>query len=143
MEVLTRKRRAAIGRAEAPSVAVVDSQSVKWGLVQSEKGFDGNKKVKGIKRHIAIDSTGLPMSLGITAANVHDSKGMHPIVVDLLSHWPTVRLIKADMGYRGSLEKTLVTVNGPSLECVKIQLRESGFCPASRPMGGGAHILMD
>ena len=38
-----------------PSLAIMDSQSVKWGNNRSLKGFDGNKKVKGIKRHMLVD----------------------------------------------------------------------------------------
>ena len=37
-----------------PSLGMMDSQSIKWGNNRSFKGFDGNKKVKGIKRHIVI-----------------------------------------------------------------------------------------
>ncbi|MFJ1351699.1 hypothetical protein ACILDV_06910 [Capnocytophaga canimorsus] len=35
---------------KVPSLGIMDSQSVKWGNNRSLKGFDGNKKVKGIKR---------------------------------------------------------------------------------------------
>ena len=34
----------------------IDSQSVRRGLPQSVKGIDGGKKIKGIKRHLAVDS---------------------------------------------------------------------------------------
>lgn len=37
------------------SVGIIDSQSVRWGNNRSLNGIDGNKKVKGIKRHNAID----------------------------------------------------------------------------------------
>jgi hypothetical protein len=30
----------------------MDSQSVRWGNNRSFKSYDGNKKVKGIKRHV-------------------------------------------------------------------------------------------
>ena len=46
-------------RKKSPSIAVIDSQSVRSGLSKSEKGIDGNKKIKGIKRHICVDSAGL------------------------------------------------------------------------------------
>ena len=44
-----------------PHVAIIDSQSSRCGLPQSQKGIDGNKRIKGIKRHIAVDSHGLPL----------------------------------------------------------------------------------
>jgi hypothetical protein len=37
-------------------------------------GFDGNKKIKGIKRHIVVDKNGFLLAVMVTAANVHDSK---------------------------------------------------------------------
>ena len=46
-------------RKKSPSVAVIDSQSVRSGLSKSEKGIDGSKKIKGIKLHICVDSAGL------------------------------------------------------------------------------------
>ena len=39
------------------------------------RGYDGGKKIKGRKRHSAVDSLGLPMAITVTAANVHDLKG--------------------------------------------------------------------
>ena len=39
-----------------PTVAVIYSQSVRTSLAQSVKGIDGGKKIKGIKRHLTIDS---------------------------------------------------------------------------------------
>ena len=47
------------GKSTQPTVAVIDSQSVCTGLTQSVKGVDGGKKIKGIKRHLAVDSNGL------------------------------------------------------------------------------------
>ena len=38
------------GKSPQPTVAVIDSQSVRTGLSHSEKGVDGGKKIKGIKR---------------------------------------------------------------------------------------------
>ena len=35
-----------------------------------EKGYDAGKKVSGIKRHIAVDTQGLPHALAVTTADV-------------------------------------------------------------------------
>ena len=40
-----------------------------------EKGYDAGKKVRGIKRHIAVDTQGLPHALAVTTADVTDRKG--------------------------------------------------------------------
>ena len=40
-----------------------------------EKGYDAGKKVSGIKRHIAVDTQGLPHAIAVTTANVTDRTG--------------------------------------------------------------------
>ena len=38
-----------------PSAGIMNSHSVKWGNNASLNSVDGNKKVKGIKRHVIVD----------------------------------------------------------------------------------------
>ena len=45
---------------EQTSFCIVDSQSVKNTDTAGHKGYDAGKKVSGIKRHIAVDTQGLP-----------------------------------------------------------------------------------
>ena len=63
------------GRKELTSFCIIDAQSVKNTDTAEEKGYDAGKKVSGIKRHIAVDSQGLPHAIGITTANVTDREG--------------------------------------------------------------------
>jgi len=40
-----------------------------------QKGYDAGKKVSGIKRHLAVDTQGLPHAIAITTADVTDREG--------------------------------------------------------------------
>ena len=57
------------------SFLIVDAQSVKNTDSADLKGYDAGKKVSGIKRHIAVDTQGLPHAIAITTADVIDRKG--------------------------------------------------------------------
>ncbi|WP_236263965.1 IS5 family transposase [Dysgonomonas sp. Marseille-P4677] len=57
-----------------PSLGILDSQSAKWGTNKAPNNIDGNKKVKGIKRHVVVDKNGFLIAIMVTAANIHDSK---------------------------------------------------------------------
>ena len=54
---------------------MVDAQSVKNTDTAGSKGYDAGKKVSGIKRHIAVDTQGLPHAVVVTTAEVSDRKG--------------------------------------------------------------------
>ena len=53
----------------------MDAQSVKNTDTAALKGYDAGKKVSGIKRHIAVDTQGLPHAIAVTTAEVTDRKG--------------------------------------------------------------------
>lgn len=74
---LHQAERERVGRRPDPSAAVMDSQSVK--TVHESGGiggFDGGKLVKGRKgrkRHLLVDTLGLPVAWYVTPADVHDT----------------------------------------------------------------------
>ena len=57
------------------SFLIVDAQSVKNTDSAELKGYDTGKKVSGIKRHIAVDTQGLPHAIAVTTAEVTDRIG--------------------------------------------------------------------
>ena len=126
---LVKGKRAALGKDPEPVVAVIDSESVRWGVPNSEKGIDGHKRVKGIKRHIAVDEEGLPLAIHVTKANIHDSKGAVPLIDRLMNHWPGIGLVKADQGYRGLAEQQAIINTGLRIETVKSNFGTSEFIP--------------
>ena len=53
----------------------MDAQSVKNTDTARHKGYDAGKKVSGIKRHIAVDTQGLPHAIHVTTADINDRHG--------------------------------------------------------------------
>lgn len=80
---------------------IIDAQSVKNTDTAREKGYDAGKKVSGIKRHIGVDTNGLPHSIHITTANITDRDGAKIMIEKWSSSLSTVEKVLADGGYTG------------------------------------------
>ena len=103
-EALVEKIRKTEGKNEEPTVGIIDAQSVKSTLVSSQdKGFDAGKKIKGIKRHIIVDTLGLILAVVIQSASVQDRDGAVSVIDKLMETWRKVIKIFADGGYAGKL----------------------------------------
>ncbi len=96
------QHRTAAGRKEKTSFIIVDAQSVKNTETAEQKGYDAGKKVSGIKRHIAVDTQGLPHAITITTANVSDKAGAKQMVKQYDESLNEVLNVLVDGGYTGS-----------------------------------------
>ena len=67
----------------------------------SVKGYDAGKKVSGIKRHIAVDTLGLPHAVAITTAEVTDRKGALAALKRCKPTLSRVQKLLCDSGYTG------------------------------------------
>jgi transposase len=75
--------RQACGDKPVPSAVIIDSRSCQSAPTCFTRGFDGGKKIKGIKIHLAVDKYGFPLAINVSPANVHDSKGIVPVLHQL------------------------------------------------------------
>nr|AAD09490.1 putative transposase [Xanthomonas campestris pv. campestris] len=80
---------------------IVDAQSVKNTDTAGQKGYDAGKKVSGIKRHIAVDTQGLPHAIAVTTAEVTDRKGTLQALERCQSNLTHVQSLLCDSGYTG------------------------------------------
>ena len=98
----------------------MDSQSVKNTDSAENKGYDSGKKVSGIKRHIAVDTQGLPHAIHVTTANVTDRAGALAMFDRRRANLSQVQNVLVDGGYTGKPFATAVqSLLGASVEVVK------------------------
>ena len=79
----------------------MDAQSVKNTDSAENRGYDAGKKVSGIKRHIAVDTQGLPHAIHVTTANVTDRAGALAMFDYHRTDLGKVQKVLVDAGYTG------------------------------------------
>ncbi len=117
------------GRNPDPSAAIVDSQSAKT-VEESARisGYDAHKNVKGRKRHLLVDTLGLPLSVYVTPADVQDRAGARLLLAGLKPLVPNLKKIWADGAYGGEkLAKWCEEQGGWELEVVERDKEARGF----------------
>ena len=120
MRKLVEKHRTDNNRNEKTSFIIIDAQSVKNTDTAKEKGYDGGKKVSGVKRHIAVDTKGLPHAIYVTTANVTDRNGAILMFKKSKENLTEVVNVLTDGGYTGEkFEKEVRAIIDASVEVAK------------------------
>ena len=120
------------GQNPEASVGIMDSQSVSWGDNRSLNGIDGNKKVKGIKRHIVVDKNSFLIAVMVTIACVHDGKAAFLLARCLKELCCHIKVILADAGYIGEVAAKIKKAFGYALEVIVSGDKSNGFKPIGK-----------
>jgi len=118
LDKLRSKVRVQKGQKERATLGIMDSQSVRWGNNRSFKSYEGNKKVKGIKRHIVVDKNGFLLAVMVTVAHIHDSKAVIWLMKVLQECYASIKFVLADGGYRGEIIELIKRKFGYVLQIV-------------------------
>jgi len=90
------------GRTAAASAGSLDWQSVKnVGGKQEARGYDAGKKITGRKRHLLVDTIGLPIALKVTQAGESDQRGAKTLFAEKKEKLKSVKKVWVDGTYRG------------------------------------------
>jgi putative transposase len=132
LDALRGQIRKEAGREETPSVACIDTQSVKSTEMGGCVGYDGGKKIKGRKRHILVDSLGLLLAVVVTAANLDDGTYASLVLAKLTrEQYPRLRKVFADNKYNNkTLQAWLAEQHVPyEIEISVKEAKEPRFKP--------------
>jgi transposase len=121
--------RLAEGRNPQPTAAILDSRTLQSSVESgSRAGYDGAKRRKGSKVHLAVDSLGHLLALHVTAANQQDREQVEQLAQQVQAvTGNTVEVAFVDQGYTGQEPAEAAAGQGIRLEVVKLPDAKRGF----------------
>ena len=121
--------RFADGRSPSPSAVVIDGRTIQSTPESGARaGYDGHKKRKGTKTHIAVDTLGHLLALRTTPANESERDQIATLAADVQeATGQTVTLAYVDQGYTGDQTAADAASHGITLEVVKHTEAKKGF----------------
>lgn len=121
--------RLAAGRRAKPSAAVMDSRTLQSSPESGHgAGYDGYKRKKGSKTHMAVDTLGHLLALFVTPASEQDRAQAGKLAAQIQeATGESVEIAFADQGYTGEQPAQDAAKHGLRLEVVKLAQTKRGF----------------
>src|SRR5918998_679701 len=124
-------------RAPQPSAAILDSRTLQSSPESGARaGYDGAKRKRGSKVHIAVDTLGQLLALVVTPANEQDRAQVAALAEQVQAvTGETVEIAFVDQGYTGEQAADAAAEQGMRLEVVKLPTSKRGFVLLPRRWG--------
>ncbi|MBN1933472.1 MAG: IS5 family transposase, partial [Anaerolineae bacterium] len=121
--------RVAAGRDESPTAAIFDSRTLQSTPESGERaGYDGAKRRKGSKTHMAVDTLGHLLALYVTPADEQDRAQVEQLAQAVQEETGgTVEVAFVDQGYTGEEPDQAAAEQGIDLLVVKLPTAKKGF----------------
>lgn len=121
--------RAAQGRQEQPSAVILDGRTLQSSCESGPRaGYDGYKRRKGSKVHMAVDTLGHLVALTVTPADKQERAQVDALCRQVQqATGDTVKLAWADQGYTGEQARQDAADNHIELQVVKLLEAKKGF----------------
>lgn len=121
--------RLAEGRNPQPSAAILDSRTLQSTPESGARaGYDGAKRRKGSKVHLAVDTVGHYLALLVTPADAQDREQVSALCEQLqAATGESVEVAFVDQGYTGQAAAEAAQAHGIQLEVVKLPSAKRGF----------------
>src|SRR5215510_11594452 len=114
----------------------------KRGAQIDPSGFDANKKIKGKKRHLVVDTLGLALSVAIQPASVQDHDGAVPVLAELKARFPSLSVVWADSAYAGPKLAPQFAALGPWQLVIARKQPGKGFVVLAKTMDHRANFRL-
>jgi transposase len=126
---LRRILRLILERAEEPSAVILDGRTVQSTPESGARaGYDGHKRRKGSKVHIAVDTLGHLLALRVTSADQQERAQVEALARQVQqATGQSVALAYVDQGYTGQHAADAAAAQGIQLEVVKLGTAKRGF----------------
>ena len=119
----------AAGRADEPTAAILDSRTAQSTPESGARaGYDGHKRRKGCKPHLAVDTLGHLLALHVTPADAQDRAQVGALAEAVQeATGRSVEVAFVDAGYTGDRPAEAAASHGIRLEVVKLDGAKRGF----------------
>ena len=121
--------RLAKGKKEQPTAAIFDGRTMQSTPESGERaGYDGYKRKKGSKIHLAVDTLGHLLALKVTPANEQERQQVEDLAAEVQEATGNhVEVAYVDQGYTGEAAKQAAQKVGIDLIVVKVEEAKKGF----------------